>query len=69
MNKLLTVIKILVLLSAAGVAVTRFIAFKYEAAFSPDVLHTLQTVSVACAAVLLVSGAAWVLAEKKAGRK
>lgn len=69
MNKPLTVIKILVLLSAAGVAVTRFIAFKYEAAFSADVLHTLQIVSVVCAAVLIVSGAAWVLAEKKAGRK
>ncbi len=66
MKLLTTVIKILVLISAAGLAVLRFISFKYEAAFSAQTLHLFFILSVVFAAVLVLAGAAWILIEKRA---
>lgn len=69
MNILKTVIKILVLLSAAGVALLRFISFKYEASFSAQTLHGMFIASIVCAAVLLLSGILWVFLEKRSGAR
>lgn len=72
MKILQTVVKILVLISAAGLAVLRFVSFKYETAFSESELHMFFVISVVCAAVLILSGAVWVITVKKqekAGKK
>ena len=65
MKILNVVIKVLVLLSAAGLVVTRFVSFKYGAAFSEQTLKTLFTVSVICACVLIVCGGVWIFIVKK----
>lgn len=65
MKRLLTVIKILVLLSAAAVAVLRLVSFKYEAALSPGTLQLLFRLSIVFAAVLIVAGVVWILLEKR----
>lgn len=65
MKRLLTVIKILVLLSAAAVAVLRLVSFKYEAALSPETLQLLFRLSIVFAAVLIVAGVVWIFLEKR----
>lgn len=65
MKTLTSVVKLLILLSAAGLAVLRFVSFKYEAALSADTLRLFFLLSLVSAGVLLVSGIVWVLLERR----
>lgn len=65
----MTVIKFLLILSAAGVAVLRFIGFRYETALSPDTLHLMTVISIVCAAVCLICAGIWIIQVKREEKK
>ena len=60
-----TVLKALVILCAAAVCILRFIAFRYEAALSPELRRVFFIVSLAAAAFCAAGAALWVFIEKK----
>lgn len=69
MKKTLTLIKILVLISGAALALLRFVDYKYKTAFSPRQGSEMLKLSLVFAAVLVLSGLAWVLLEKRKAQK
>lgn len=65
MKVLLNIIRLLVLCSAAVTVVLRFVSFRYADTLSAEALRLMLVISIISAAVLLVSGAVWVILEKR----
>lgn len=62
-------VKALLILSAAVLAVTRFVTFKYDAAIPAEMKKPLFLVCVVSAAVCLACAAVWVVQVKKEEKK
>lgn len=62
------ILKLLVLLSAAGTLILRFISFKYAETLGSSV-ELLTHISIACAVVCLISAGLWIALIKKEQKK
>lgn len=58
-------LKAVVLISAATTLVIRLLTSKYVLSWDADLISTLNTVAYISSGILLVSGIAWALIEKK----
>lgn len=66
---MMVIVKFLLLLSAAGVAVLRFVSYKYDTTLSPETMHIMTVISIICAAVCLTCAAIWIIQVKIAEKK
>lgn len=58
-------LKTLLLLSAAAVAILRFILFRYDSALDENTARILSLISFAAAAVCVITAGIWVLRIKR----
>lgn len=55
------ILKLLLLLSAGGALITRFISYKYEKQLTPESASQLFVISLVCAAVCIITALIWVI--------